>query len=212
MKRLITLAIASSCAFSIITSCASNTEAANTLSASVEDNASLTSEAPEVIETVNKVQETAEAVVTETVETTSEVVVPEIKEKVAEVAKDIVAEVPTEVKEVVAVSAAPQISFNETQINFGTIEQGESFEHDFKFTNTGDAPLLINAAKGSCGCTVPEWPKEQIAPGAEGNIHVKFNSRGKRGNQHKTVTLTTNAEPAQVVLHLNGTVNVPEQK
>ena len=104
----------------------------------------------------------------------------------------------------------PAITFEKKEVNFGIIAQGDVFETDFKFTNTGDADLVITGARGSCGCTVPEWPREAIAPGASSQIHVKFNSRGKRNNQTKTVTLQTNVSPEGIVLYLKGFVKVPE--
>lgn len=102
--------------------------------------------------------------------------------------------------------------FNEEEFNFGTIKQGESIQHDFEFTNTGKTPLIISNASGSCGCTVPEWPKEPIAPGAKAMIKVTFNSAGKQGVQDKTVTLQSNAEQNPMVLHLKGNVDRPVEQ
>ena len=83
------------------------------------------------------------------------------------------------------------ISFEETEHDFGKIPQGQSVEKLFKFKNTGDAPLVITNARSSCGCTVPEWPREPIAPGDSGELLVKFNGSGK--NQvTKIVTITAN--------------------
>ena len=100
----------------------------------------------------------------------------------------------------------PQFSFVEESHDFGTIDEGTVAKHDFKFTNTGDAPLIITNAAGSCGCTVPEWPREPIAPGEEANIHVEFNSQGKPGNNQKEVTLTANTEPNTYVLKISAQV------
>ena len=87
----------------------------------------------------------------------------------------------------------PVITFEESQFDFGTIDQGTNVEHVFKFKNTGEAPLLIVNAKSSCGCTVPEYTKEPVAPGDSGELLVKFNGSGQ--NQvSKTVTLTTNTK------------------
>ena len=102
--------------------------------------------------------------------------------------------------------------FKEDEFNFGTIKQGESIKHDFEFTNTGKAPLIISNASGSCGCTVPEWPKEPIAPGAKAVIKVTFNSAGKQGVQDKTVTLQSNAQQNPMVLHLKGNVDRPVEQ
>lgn len=87
----------------------------------------------------------------------------------------------------------PVISFEETEYDFGTIAKGTRVEHVFKFINTGDAPLTIVDAKSSCGCTVPTWTKNAIAPGEEGEMLVKFDGSGQ--NQvTKTITLTTNTK------------------
>lgn len=80
--------------------------------------------------------------------------------------------------------------------DFGSLIDGEKVSYSFRFTNTGDAPLIISNAKGSCGCTVPNWPKNPIAPGETGNIDVTFNSAGRSGKQTKTVTLTANTNPS----------------
>ena len=106
----------------------------------------------------------------------------------------------------------PNIEMLETSYNFGEIQQGESVTHDFILKNTGDADLIISAAKGSCGCTVPQWPKTPIAKGEETAIKVTFNSAGRSGKQNKTVTLVTNAIPNTKVLTINGNVIVPQNK
>jgi hypothetical protein len=78
----------------------------------------------------------------------------------------------------------PVISFDKKIWDFGTITDGEVVEHTFRFTNTGTNDLIISNASASCGCTIPEWPKEPIAPGEKGEIKVEFNSNGKRhGNK-----------------------------
>ena len=107
---------------------------------------------------------------------------------------------------------APNIEMLETSYDFGEMQQGESVTHDFILKNTGDADLIITAAKGSCGCTVPEWPKTPIAKGEEAAIKVTFNSAGRSGKQNKTVTLVTNAIPNTKVLTINGNVIVPQNK
>jgi len=88
----------------------------------------------------------------------------------------------------------PVIKFAEPEFDFGTIKQGDKVEHTFKFTNAGTADLIISDAKASCGCTVPDWTKEPVAPGKDGEVHVVFNSAGKSGDVSKTVTLTLNTE------------------
>lgn len=100
----------------------------------------------------------------------------------------------------------PKIKFHETNFDFGTIQEGESVQHEFTFTNTGDAPLKVLKARPSCGCTVPSWSKDPIAPGEKGSMMVKFNSRGKHGKQHKSVRLTTNTKSGNEVLHFTANV------
>ena len=106
----------------------------------------------------------------------------------------------------------PNIEMLETSYDFGEMQQGESVTHEFILKNTGDAELIITAAKGSCGCTVPEWPKNPIAKGEEAAIKVTFNSAGKSGKQNKTVTLVSNAIPNTKVITINGNVIVPQKK
>jgi len=79
-------------------------------------------------------------------------------------------------------------------------------EHTFTFTNEGEGPLIISNAQGSCGCTVPDWPRQPIAPGQKGQIKVSFNSTGRAGRQDKRVTLTTNAVPQSKVLNITSNV------
>ena len=104
---------------------------------------------------------------------------------------------------------APEMTLEVEEYNFGTIKQGESVTREFTFTNTGKEPLIITNAQGSCGCTVPQYPKEPIAPKGKGVIKVTFNSAGKSGMQDKTITLTSNAKNSPKILHMKGTVEVP---
>ena len=106
----------------------------------------------------------------------------------------------------------PKIQMDEESYDFGDIIQGESVTHEFIIKNIGNDKLLINSAKGSCGCTVPVWPKEPILEGEESTIKVTFNSAGKKGRQNKTVTLVTNAIPNTKVITINGNVIVPEKE
>ena len=99
-----------------------------------------------------------------------------------------------------------EITFDESEYAFGLIEQGEKVRHIFRFTNTGSEPLILTSAKGSCGCTVPNWPKEPIKPGGTGAIVVEFNSRGKSGKQAKVVTVFANTSPAKSTLMIKGEV------
>lgn len=98
------------------------------------------------------------------------------------------------------------IQFNETEFNFGKVKAGEAVQHDYVFKNTGKEPLIISNAKGSCGCTVPEWPKEPIPVGGTGKIKVEFDSKGKNGPQTKQVTITANTDPPQTIIYIKGEV------
>ena len=103
----------------------------------------------------------------------------------------------------------PEFTFETEVHDFGTIVQGEKVAYAFKFKNTGKADLIITSAKGSCGCTVPEWPQDPIAPGEEGVIDVVFNSEGKSGQQNKKVTIVANTVPNTKILAINGMIEVP---
>ncbi len=100
----------------------------------------------------------------------------------------------------------PAFKFEKESHDFGTIDEGTLAEYDFKFTNTGDAPLIITNAAGSCGCTVPKWPNEPIAPGEEGVIHVEFDSQGRTGLQQKQVTINANTVPNTKLLRISSQV------
>jgi hypothetical protein len=102
--------------------------------------------------------------------------------------------------------ALPTIAFAEEFHDFGEVQEGEVVEHTFTFTNKGEGPLIISNAQGSCGCTVPDWPRQPIAPGQKGQIKVSFNSTGRAGRQDKRVTLTTNAVPQSKVLNITSNV------
>ncbi len=88
-----------------------------------------------------------------------------------------------------------KMKFKKMEHNFGRMKEGEKREFDFEFTNTGKEDLYIEDCKGSCGCTVPEWPKEAIKPGESAAIKVKFDSTKKEKDQEKSVTITANTEP-----------------
>ena len=101
---------------------------------------------------------------------------------------------------------AAVVVFEREIFDFGKITQGDKVEHEFKFKNTGKSPLIVSNATATCGCTVPEIPKEPILPGKEGVIKVVFNSEGKEGMQDKVVTVTSNANPSTSTVHLVGEV------
>ena len=119
---------------------------------------------------------------------------------------------------VMITSCKKEIGTSETEMtfvtekhDFGTIVQGDKVVYDFKFKNSGNSDLVITDAKGSCGCTVPEYPKEAIKPGEPGEIKVSFNSAGKSGKQAKSVTLFCNIKEGKKVLHINSNIEVPEK-
>lgn len=94
----------------------------------------------------------------------------------------------------------PVITFEESSKDFGDIKQGDKVAHTFKLENTGNAPLIISNVAATCGCTVPSWPKEPIAPGKTAQIKVSFNSAGKMGKQNSVVRIYSNAtEPIEKV-------------
>ena len=99
---------------------------------------------------------------------------------------------------------AQEISFEKEIHDFGTFEQHGNGQYEFKFTNTGDAPLIISNSKGSCGCTVPIWPKAPIAPGASDVIKVKYDTK-RIGAFNKSITITSNAKTeATKVIRIKG--------
>ena len=99
-----------------------------------------------------------------------------------------------------------KIEFKDTTIDYGTVEKGADGVRVFEFTNTGDAPLIISKVKSTCGCTVPNYPKVPIAPGASSYIDVTFDSKGRTGKQSKAVTLTANTNPNRKVIRINSEV------
>lgn len=108
-----------------------------------------------------------------------------------------------------SLSTYPEMSLDELQFDFGEINQGTHVEHLFTFTNTGDAPLVITNARSSCGCTVPEYTREAVAPGEKGELLVKFDGSG-RGTVSKTITLATNTEKGSEELRIKANVK-PKQ-
>ena len=97
--------------------------------------------------------------------------------------------------------------FEETEFNFGEIDEGAVIVHEFKFTNTGKVPLVINNAHSTCGCTIPQWPKDPIGPGKSGVIHVEFNTKQKHDVQEKPVIITANTYPSVTKVFLKGIVH-----
>ena len=107
---------------------------------------------------------------------------------------------------------APVIKFDKETFDFGTVAEGEVVETTFVITNEGKSDLVITDAKATCGCTVPVWPKEPIAPGKTGDIKVSFNTSGKPNKQSKSVTLYTNTEKGTEIVKISGMVTPKEQK
>ena len=100
-----------------------------------------------------------------------------------------------------ASDSGPQMKFETPVIDYGTIEHKADGQREFVFTNTGAAPLIISNARGSCGCTVPTFPKEPIPPGATGKIGVKYDTK-RVGKFTKTITLTTNTIQKNKILQI----------
>lgn len=98
------------------------------------------------------------------------------------------------------VGGGPQISVDKDVHDYGTIKQGANGTSEFLITNTGSEPLIISRAKGSCGCTVPDWPREPIMPGASAAMSVRYDTK-RVGAINKSVTITSNAtnQPSMVV-------------
>ena len=105
-----------------------------------------------------------------------------------------------------------EIKFDKMEHNFGTFAESQPVQKcTFTFTNTGDAPLVINQAVASCGCTVPSYTKEPIAPGKKGTISVTYNGKGKfPGHFKKTITVRSNAKTEMTRLYILG--NMEEGK
>jgi hypothetical protein len=108
-----------------------------------------------------------------------------------------------------AAPAAPtstaDIKFEKLEFDYGTLKQGGDPNGEFSFKNTGKEPLIISQCQGSCGCTVPSWPKEPIKPGASGVIKVHYDTK-RVGPINKTVTVTSNAKSGVVTLHIKGMI------
>jgi len=110
------------------------------------------------------------------------------------------------------VGQGPQIQFEKTEHDFGTLNQGDPAIYEFVFKNVGDEPLIITSAVGSCGCTVPSYSKEPVPPGGTGKIQVKYDSQ-RIGPINKTVTVTSNAtNQPTVTLRIKGEVKAVDKE
>lgn len=101
---------------------------------------------------------------------------------------------------------APVVAFDRLEHDFGTVNEGDVVETSFVVTNTGKSDLVITKATATCGCTVPVWPKEPVAPGESAEIKVSFNTNGKPNRQSKAVTLFTNTATGREVVKVVGMV------
>lgn len=98
------------------------------------------------------------------------------------------------------------IDFPENKFDFGKVKEGTKVKHAFKFKNTGENPLMISDAIASCGCTVPSFSKAPVMPGDEGEIVVEFNTKGRKGNNHKSVIVVSNADRERVSISFDAEV------
>jgi hypothetical protein len=103
-------------------------------------------------------------------------------------------------------SLLARITYEQSMYEFGEVTEGAVVTHEFKFTNTGKVPLVISNCRSSCGCTIPDWPKEAIQPGGTGVISARFNTDSKDGAQTKAVMVTANTVPRESKVYLRGTV------
>ena len=104
------------------------------------------------------------------------------------------------------VQNGPEIEFEKIVHDYGEVPYNGNGECEFRFTNTGNEPLLVQKPKSSCGCTIPSWPKEPILPGESEVIKVTYRTN-RVGNINKTVTVTSNAiSNPTVVLRITGRV------
>lgn len=110
-----------------------------------------------------------------------------------------------------SIKGAPEVTFDKTVFDYGTVNEGAIIETTFKVKNTGESDLIIMNAKASCGCTAPTWPKDPIKPGEEGEIKVKFDTNGQTNKQSKTVTLITNTIKGSEAVKVSGMV-IPKNK
>ena len=115
------------------------------------------------------------------------------------------------VTEVAVERTNAKMTFESLTVDFGTIENGSEPLRVVKFTNTGTEPLVIKNARGSCGCTVPTWVKEPIAPGQSSTLEIRYDTK-RTGTINKSVTITTNEGPDNHVLQVIGTVLPPKEE
>ncbi len=108
-------------------------------------------------------------------------------------------------------SKLPKFQFEETSFDFGVLVEGEKVAHSFKYKNVGKTDLIISSVSTTCGCTVPNYSKEPLKPGKEAELEVVFSSSGKRGMQHKTITILANTQPNRTYLEIMAEVITPDE-
>lgn len=104
----------------------------------------------------------------------------------------------------------PVMDFEDTVHNFGWLDEGMKATHSFEFINNGKTPLIVSAAKGSCGCAVAEYPRDPIPPGGSGIIQVLFDTYGKTGHQEKSISITTNSKRGVHMLYIKADVKAAQ--
>ena len=108
-------------------------------------------------------------------------------------------------------SKLPKFEFEETSFDFGVLVEGEKVAHGFKYKNVGKTDLIISSVSTTCGCTVPNYSKEPLKPGDEAELEVVFSSSGKKGMQHKTITILANTQPNRTYLEIMAEVVTPDE-
>lgn len=113
---------------------------------------------------------------------------------------------------VCAQNAKPTITFGESVHDFGTVVESQgTVTHVFEFTNSGGQPLIVHNVQASCGCTTPEWSRNPIQAGGKGTVKVTFDPKNRPGNFNKMITVTSNAQNANVVLRIVGNVTTGQK-
>ena len=111
-----------------------------------------------------------------------------------------------ETQKALALKDSTSVQIIDSAYNFGKVTDGEKVVYSYRFKNTGTKPLVVVEATASCGCTVPQKPERPILPGETGFIKIVFDSKGRVGNAHKTITVKSNAKPEFPQLFLTGDV------
>jgi len=144
----------------------------------------------------------------DTTSTTDDAATPTAEANTPNVVKPV--DNPMTAETAVPVGPITSIEFVDTEHDFGTVAEGEKVTYVYKFKNTGTEPLIISNAKATCGCTVPQWPREPIPPGESNEIKVQFDTKNKGkvggGLQSKRVTITANTDPVNTYVTIKGKV------